>query len=363
MPEPTGLTDMLASFLPKGGQILDVGCGDGALVGWLRQNGYDAQGIDPQADGNGILRGGAEALPVAAASVDCVLFVNSLHHVPVDEMDRAIGEAARVLRPGGRLVVMEPLAEGDWFDLLLPVQDETAIRAAAMGVLERAGVAGFVSLASRRFTTEYPAENVDAVLHGFLAVDPARAKAVQNAHAAVARSFATLGRPLTHGKAFLQPMRVDVLDLPDDPSIVRFARDAKEIEAALKIRCVVFCEEQGVSLPGEIDGLDDQCLHLVATIGGRVVGTSRIRAYGENGLIGKIERVALIKDARGLGLGERLVRFASQALEARGHRSLLLNAQTVATGFYERLGYRAEGEVFDDEGIPHVAMWRRSSAG
>lgn len=50
-------------------------------------------------------RGVAEDLPFDDDSVDAVLFVYSLHHV--DDPDRALEEAARVLRPGGVLVVRE----------------------------------------------------------------------------------------------------------------------------------------------------------------------------------------------------------------------------------------------------------------
>lgn len=46
-------------------------------------------------------------------------------------MDRSLAEAARVIRPGGLLIVMEPLAEGGFFDALRIVEDETAVRVAA----------------------------------------------------------------------------------------------------------------------------------------------------------------------------------------------------------------------------------------
>lgn len=354
------VTDVLRAVLPSQGRILDVGCADGGLVRWLCRNGFDAQGVDPQAEGEGLLRGVAEALPMEVGPADAVVFVNSLHHVPVRGMDQALGEAARVLRPGGRLVVVEPLPEGEWFEILRPVEDETGIRNAAAAALERADVVGFLRGERRFFEIERRAKDVRSILEGFIAVDPGRAAAVERARDAVEAAFARHGRAVEDGRSFRQPMRADVLDLPEEAGVVRFARNEDEVAAALDVRRTVFCDEQGVSLPGEIDGLDDQCQHLVATIAGKVVGTARIRRYGEHGAVGKIERVALLKEARGLGLGERLVRFATQVLEASGHKVLLLNAQVQATGFYERLGYRAEGEPFDDEGIPHIAMLRRT---
>ncbi|WP_191061094.1 GNAT family N-acetyltransferase [Geminicoccus harenae] len=356
------VTDVLEAVLPARGRVLDVGCADGGLVRWLGRNGFDAQGVDPQAKGDRLLQGVAEALPVASGSVDAVLFVNSLHHVPVHGMDQALGEGARVLRPGGLLVVVEPLPEGEWFEILQPVEDETGIRNAAAAALARAGVVGFVPSDRRFFEIERRAKDVPSILEGFVTVDPERAAAVAQAKDAVEAAFARHGRAVEDGRAFRQPMRADVLELPEGTGIVRFARDEAEVAAALDVRCAVFCDEQGVSLAEEMDGLDDQCRHLVATVVGRVVGTARLRAYGRDGAVGKIERVALLKEARGLGLGQRLVRFAAQVLAAQGHATLLLNAQTYAQGFYARLGFRAEGEPFDDAGIPHVAMWRTEDA-
>ncbi|HWL67616.1 MAG TPA: GNAT family N-acetyltransferase [Geminicoccus sp.] len=356
------VTNVLEAVLPARGRVLDVGCADGGLVRWLGRHGFDAQGVDPQADGPELLPGVAEALPVASGSVDAVLFVNSLHHVPVRGMDQALGEAARVLRPGGRLVVVEPLPEGEWFEILRPVEDETGIRNAAAAALERAEVVGFVSKDRRFFEIERRAKDVASILEGFVAVDPERAAAVVLVREAVEVAFARHGQAVEDGRAFRQPMRADVLELPANAPIVRFARDEADVAAALEVRCTVFCDEQGVALAEEIDGLDDQCRHLVATVVGRVVGTARLRAYGPDGAVGKIERVALLKEARGLGLGQRLVRFAAQVLTAQGHATLLLNAQTYAQGFYARLGFRAEGEPFDDAGIPHVAMWRSAGA-
>src|SRR5215218_4456785 len=89
---------------------------------------------------------------------------------------------------------------------------------------------------------------------------------------------------------------------------VRPARDAAEREAAFALRRAVFVAEQGVPLPAELDEHEDAATHLLARDpDGRVVGTARWRASGPGGRLGKIERVAVARDARGRGIGVALV--------------------------------------------------------
>ncbi|MYS48389.1 GNAT family N-acetyltransferase, partial [Streptomyces sp. SID5998] len=78
---------------------------------------------------------------------------------------------------------------------------------------------------------------------------------------------------------------------------------------------------------------------------------------GEAG-VGSLGRLAVVKEARGLGVGVALVRAVEEAARARGLTAVDLHAQTHALGFYERLGYTAYGPEFPDAGIPHRAMRR-----
>jgi predicted GNAT family N-acyltransferase len=75
---------------------------------------------------------------------------------------------------------------------------------------------------------------------------------------------------------------------------------------------------------------------------------------------GQIGRVSVLKDWRGLKVGDALMRAAIEAAEARGQREQKLSAQVHATAFYERLGFQVEGGEYLEAGIPHVLMVRHS---
>ena len=98
------------------GTILDVGCGSGLVTAPLVRTGRRVIGVDlnraacEQARRNGLhaVRGNATALPLADATVDVVLNVEMFQQCNADEAARVLGETARVLRAGGRLIIAWP---------------------------------------------------------------------------------------------------------------------------------------------------------------------------------------------------------------------------------------------------------------
>lgn len=121
-------------------------------------------------------------------------------------------------------------------------------------------------------------------------------------------------------------------------------------EQASEIRRRVFIEEQAVPQAEEWDGRDDECLHFLAWLDGRPVGTARLLPDGHIG------RVAVLAAGRGRGIGLALMRAAIEAARERGHAHAELAAQTHALAFYRRLGFEAYGGEFLDAGIAHRNM-------
>ncbi len=134
----------------NGMSLIDMGCAGGNLARALAARGATVLGIEPdpiQARKNRdadpvanvtLTEGDASRIPVEDDSIDGVFFSRSLHHVPHGEIDAALTEAHRVLKPGtGFLFVIEPIMEGQFSQLMKPFNDETQVRKDALAALER----------------------------------------------------------------------------------------------------------------------------------------------------------------------------------------------------------------------------------
>jgi predicted GNAT family N-acyltransferase len=134
---------------------------------------------------------------------------------------------------------------------------------------------------------------------------------------------------------------------------VREAAGATELETAMAIRHAVFVGEQDVPVELEVDGRDDEAVHLVALRDGAVVATCRLLGHGATVHLG---RLAVDASARRQGIAAKLLIAAEAWARAHGARRLALSAQTYATGLYLAAGYAVVGEPYLEAGIEHVDM-------
>jgi SAM-dependent methyltransferase len=121
---------LIAQHLPEGGRVLDIGCGEGQVARMAaRVRGMEAIGVDgaaaqvavarERAGGPLYCRGSATSLCIRDGSVDAAVACLVVEHI--EDLDAALGEAARVLRPGGTflLVLNHPLLQtpgSGWID-------------------------------------------------------------------------------------------------------------------------------------------------------------------------------------------------------------------------------------------------------
>ena len=119
---------------------------------------------------------------------------------------------------------------------------------------------------------------------------------------------------------------------------------------AYPIRLTVFVHEQQVPEELELDDDDPTAWHAVVFKDGQAIATGRLLGNG------KIGRLAVLRPYRLQGVGsdllEKLVRYG----EHQNIKKFFLHAQTSAIHFYEQLGFKAVGPVFNEAGIDHIKM-------
>lgn len=218
-------TEVLRRRLPlEGARIADVGCGNGALVRVMARGGARVVGIDPgpqqlararaaaAVGDEGYVCAPGEALPLPDGCLDALVYFNALHHVPVAVQPAALAEATRVLRPGGLLYVQEPVADGDYFELMRPIEDETEVRARAYDALlaacdgpELDEIEEFV------YRAPFRERSFEAFRDNIIAIDPARRPAVEAAEPSLRRAFLAAAEQRDDGYWFEIPSRLNLL--------------------------------------------------------------------------------------------------------------------------------------------------------
>jgi predicted GNAT family N-acyltransferase len=135
--------------------------------------------------------------------------------------------------------------------------------------------------------------------------------------------------------------------------IVKRVAAQAELVQVLTIRIRVFVQEQKVPAEIELDTDDQRAIHFLAIKSGKAVGTARVVIRRGDAKIG---RMAVLKSYRRKGVGAALLKRAILAANRLHARRIYLNAQVAVIGFYERMGFRAVGKVFDEAGIAHRKM-------
>lgn len=142
--------------------------------------------------------------------------------------------------------------------------------------------------------------------------------------------------------------------------IVRFDElSTRELHALLHMRQSVLIVEQASPYP-DLDGRDPDAVHLIATRPDDAAPVGCARCFGpgvESGATVSFGRLAVLPSERGGGLGRELVAASLAHLTERWpDRDVVIGAQLYLERFYGSFGFRRDGDVYDDGGIPHIAM-------
>jgi ElaA protein len=136
------------------------------------------------------------------------------------------------------------------------------------------------------------------------------------------------------------------------------ALSARQLYAILQLRSEVFVIEQQC-LYQDMDGSDHEAMHLVGLYDGRLMAYARCFPAGVKYTEASIGRVITRSELRGTGAGHALMREALARMQAVwGAQAVRISAQAHLEDFYAQHGFAAQGDVYDEDGIPHVAMLR-----
>jgi len=201
--------DELERSVPLPGRaVLDVGCGGGGFLRALARRGATVAGVEidegqlARARASGLDEsclhvGRAEALPFADASFDVVCCIFTLHHFPAEVQGQAFAEAARVLRPGGALFIVEPTPAGALTEVLKPIEDETDVRTGSIALLRDGATPGLARRSEVAYEVARRFDRAEDLMRMAVDVDPLRAARVSDPaiHAEVQARFARHAEP------------------------------------------------------------------------------------------------------------------------------------------------------------------------
>ena len=132
--------------------------------------------------------------------------------------------------------------------------------------------------------------------------------------------------------------------------VVRF--DGEYAGEIKRIRNTVFTGEEHIDEHADFDGQDTNAIHVLAQMDGTYVGTGRMLMDGHIG------RLAVLKSARGRGLGKKIMFTLIDQAKNQNLDRMYLGAQKHAVGFYKEIGFSEYGEPYEEVGITHVHMER-----
>jgi predicted GNAT family N-acyltransferase len=131
--------------------------------------------------------------------------------------------------------------------------------------------------------------------------------------------------------------------------------DSADLEKVFAIRREVFVDEQ--NCPPELEWeFEDESTHFLATVNGEPAGASRWRKTDKGY---KLERFAVLQKFRGMGVGQVLVKTVLDDLPGDA-AYVYMHAQIQAVSLYEKFGFEKTGPEFEEAGIRHYKMEKKS---
>ena len=139
--------------------------------------------------------------------------------------------------------------------------------------------------------------------------------------------------------------------------IKKITAESPEYESVLQLRNLVLRKPLGMNLFDEnLEGDKEEHIFVMLDENNEVVASVQFKILDTRKV--KLRQMAVHPDFQKQGLGKSLVHFAEQQMKNSGYTQIEMHARKYALPFYEKLGYKKEGEEFIEVGIPHYKMYK-----
>ncbi|MGB1539654.1 MAG: GNAT family N-acetyltransferase [Rickettsiales bacterium] len=148
-----------------------------------------------------------------------------------------------------------------------------------------------------------------------------------------------------------------MIEISENRSNIIASFGTPHYEQMFELRDAVLRRPFGRALTTEDRERDKERIHVAVLEGDRVIATASI-CYLADGQT-QFRQVAVAEAGQKTGAGRQLMAYAEQIALNAGYTKALVHARNTAIEFYQRIGYVGEGDLFDENGIPHWLMRKR----
>jgi ribosomal protein S18 acetylase RimI-like enzyme len=128
----------------------------------------------------------------------------------------------------------------------------------------------------------------------------------------------------------------------------------KEYEEVVRLRDEILRKPLGLQFTPEELEKEKENLHIAAYEDDQMLGCCML--VQEDPQTVRLRQMAVLNDLQGKGIGRALMQFAENLARDRGYKKITMHARKNAIGFYEKMGYRRQGDEFTEITIAHYVM-------
>ncbi len=141
---------------------------------------------------------------------------------------------------------------------------------------------------------------------------------------------------------------------PQNISIQQIEYNSDLYKKSLEFRYKILREPLGLNWRAKDLNGEGKQIHIVALTQNKIVGTVVLKPISETRV--KLRQMAVDPDLQGGGVGKKLVIFAEEVAREKDYQTIEMIARMSALGFYEKLGYKSEGDEFEEVTVRSINM-------